>query len=423
LNDLRLPRRSYDLVLFHQSLHHVSSIEKLLSRVGPALAEDGLLAMDEWTGPSRDEWDEGRLEPLRRLFAELPESWRRWPQLKAPIEYEDPSEAVCSSEILPAVRRLFHVIVERPYGGHIVPILLSQMAVSEIPKEDLERFLSGWLAMEDADLARDPGASYHTVLVARRRIGAGGRGSRRARLLSRFRSSGAAARAEQAVAAEPCDTHAGEAMGLFQRAKAGSEGPLRLHIGCGQEAMSGWINIDNQALPGVDRVLDVRKGLPFRGVSVIYAEHFLEHISFDEANSFLKDCRRALADSGVLRISTPNLDWVYLTHYPSFPSGSTQEKLRDCFQMNQAFHGWGHQFLYNRTMLEAALKAAGFANVVFQRYGVSDVPELHGIERHATSPDTPDLPHVLIAEASGRGAEEPLPADLLKNFHVVITAR
>jgi predicted SAM-dependent methyltransferase len=212
-------------------------------------------------------------------------------------------------------------------------------------------------------------------------------------------------------------------MGLFQRAKSEDGAPLRLHIGCGQQAITGWVNIDNQELPGVDRVLDIREGLPFTGVSAIYAEHFLEHVGFDDALAFLKECRRVLADSGVLRLSTPNLDWVFVTHYPSYPSGSGQEKLRDCFQMNQAFHGWGHQFLYNGTMLEAVLKAAGFATVVLQRYGESEIPELRGIERHEKSPDTPDLPHVLIVEASGRGREAPLPADLLQNFHVIITAR
>jgi predicted SAM-dependent methyltransferase len=210
--------------------------------------------------------------------------------------------------------------------------------------------------------------------------------------------------------------------GLFQRRKA-EEPPLRLHIGCGQQAIPGWINIDNQALPGVDRVLDIRRGLPFHGVAAIYAEHFLEHIGFDDALAFLKECRRVLADLGVLRISTPNLDWVYTTHYPSWPSGAPEERLRDCFQMNQAFHGWGHQFLYNRTMLESVLRAAGFSGVVFQSYGRSDIPDLNAIERHQTYPDTPDLPHVLIAEASGKGHEEPLPADLIQNFHVIINAR
>jgi len=54
--------------------------------------------------------------------------------------------------------------------------------------------------------------------------------------------------------------------------------PLRLHLGCGQSPIPGWLNIDAQRLPGVDRVLDVRRGLPFENVAAIYGEHFLEHL-------------------------------------------------------------------------------------------------------------------------------------------------
>ena len=169
-------------------------------------------------------------------------------------------------------------------------------------------------------------------------------------------------------------------MSLFQREKRPAEGgPVRLHIGCGQEAMPGWINIDNQALPGVDRVLDVRQGLPFRGTAAIYAEHFLEHLTLDDGLAFLRECRRALSPSGVLRLSTPNLDWVYATHYKTGATATAEETLRGCLQLNRAFHGWGHQFLYNRAMLEAALKSCGYTSVRFQRYGQSDVPELVGI--------------------------------------------
>lgn len=211
-------------------------------------------------------------------------------------------------------------------------------------------------------------------------------------------------------------------MGLFHRDKREEEGPLRLHIGCGQQAIAGWINIDNKALPGVDRVLDVRQGIPFRGVFAIYAEHFLEHLAFDDGLGFLKDCRRALGPAGVLRLSTPNLDWVYATHYSSSRS-SAEETLRDCFQLNRAFHGWGHQFLYNRATLEAALKAVGFATTRFHAYGQSDIPELAGIERHETWQDTPDMPHVLIAEASGEAPGEPLPDQVLREFREAINTR
>ena len=173
----------------------------------------------------------------------------------------------------------------------------------------------------------------------------------------------------------------------------------------------------------MDRVLNVRQGLPFRDVATIYAEHFLEHLGLEEGLAFLNACRRALAPSGVLRLSTPNLDWVWATHYHYGQTGSGDEALHDCFQLNRAFRGWGHQFLYNRAALEAALKAAGFARVVFQRYGESDVPELKGIERHETWQDTPELPHVLIAEATGEARAKPLPDDMLREFREAISSR
>ncbi len=192
--------------------------------------------------------------------------------------------------------------------------------------------------------------------------------------------------------------------------------PRRVHIGCGQESIAGWINVDNRPLPGVDRVLDVRQGLPFENVAAIYAEHFLEHLSLEDGLVFLRECRRVLAPDGVLRLSTPNLDWVYLTHYRLGPEVGKDTAVADCLQLNRAFHGWGHRFLYNRTMLAAALEACGFAQARFQRYGESDQEALRGLERHRTWEDTPELPHVIIAEGSGAIPPRPLPDAPLREF-------
>jgi predicted SAM-dependent methyltransferase len=216
------------------------------------------------------------------------------------------------------------------------------------------------------------------------------------------------------TAAMECGTHRA-AMSLFQRVDPGPA-QTRLHIGCGQEAIAGWTNLDNRSLPGVDRVLDVREGLPFQNVSAIYAEHFLEHLSLEEGLAFLRECRKALAGDGVLRLSTPNLDWVYATHYRTGAGSSGETKIHDCFQLNRAFHGWGHQFLYNREALESVLRAAGFSSISFHRYGQSGVLELSGLERHQTWEDTAELPHVIIAEASGFGPPRPLPEKMLQEF-------
>jgi len=171
LNSMALPRRRYDAVFFHQSLHHVRSVEKLLGRVARALRPDGVLFLDEWTGPSRTEWTPDALARPRSLYVALPADWRKTPALQPPVQIYDPSECVRSSAILPAVRRLFDVAEERPYGGHLVSVLLPQLERDRIPPADLERLIRDWLAEEDADLASEPSRSWYTVLVARPRRG------------------------------------------------------------------------------------------------------------------------------------------------------------------------------------------------------------------------------------------------------------
>ena len=96
-------------------------------------------------------------------------------------------------------------------------------------------------------------------------------------------------------------------------------------------------------------------------------------------------------------LSTPNLDWVWTTHYRL--EADTETKMAGALALNRAFHGWGHRFLWNREVLELALGACGFTALRFCRHGQSTLPLFQSIERHQTYPDTDELPHVLIVEA------------------------
>jgi SAM-dependent methyltransferase len=176
---------------------------------------------------------------------------------------------------------------------------------------------------------------------------------------------------------------------------------MRLHMGSGPMAIEGWTNVDVAAYPGVDVVLDVREPWPFTDVELIFAEHFVEHLTLTEGLRFLRECRRVLREDGVLRLSTPNLDWVWLTHYKPPAELTREEQLLGCLEINRAFHGWGHQFLYNVRTLELALHAAGFAEVVSREYGMSDVDALRNLERHERHHDLPDAPSVVVIEARG----------------------
>jgi predicted SAM-dependent methyltransferase len=181
----------------------------------------------------------------------------------------------------------------------------------------------------------------------------------------------------------------------------------RLHLGCGDKHLDGWVNIDHQELPGVDVVADVTKGLRFSNAEAVYAEHFLEHLPILAVLDFFQECHRVLGDGGVLRLSTPNLDWVWLTHYRL--EANADEKTAMAVNLNRAFHGWEHQFLWNQEILARALEACGFTGLSWHRYGQSDRPIFRGLERHDTYGDSEELPHVLIVEAS-KG--EPRPGQL-----------
>jgi Uncharacterized protein conserved in bacteria len=185
----------------------------------------------------------------------------------------------------------------------------------------------------------------------------------------------------------------------------------KLHIGSGPERLEGWVNIDLLPYPGVDRVLDVTRPIPERDVDFIFAEHFLEHLSLRDGIAFLRESRRCLNDDGVIRLSTPNLDWVVATQYQPGRWTGNEDAVRDCVNLNRGFRGWGHAFLYNEATMRRVLNDCGFARVIRCDYGESAQGPLRGLERHERSDDSPDLPHVLIIEASGRAPERDLAAE------------
>jgi predicted SAM-dependent methyltransferase len=191
---------------------------------------------------------------------------------------------------------------------------------------------------------------------------------------------------------------------------------LRLHIGSGNVRLPGWTNVDAQRLPGVDVVADVTRGLDFAAAGAVFSEHFLEHLAIDDALRFLLEVHRVLADGGWVRLTTPNLDWVWLTHYRL--EGEAAEKREAALAINRAFRGWRHQFLWNREMLAEALAACGFEEVRWCRRGISELPFFRDLERHDTYEDSEEMPHILIVEAR-KG--EPRP-DRLRELRAAVQA-
>ena len=166
INVVKLPRERYDIVFFHGSLHHIRNVERVLEEVRAALKPGGLLFLDEYMGPSRSEWNDGLWSFARSAFDALPPELKNRPELAIPLPMDDPSESVRSSAILPAVRDLFEVLEDRPYGGNILWFVFPCLDMARM-REDETRALTRLIALEDHLLEKGWVESYFRVLVAR----------------------------------------------------------------------------------------------------------------------------------------------------------------------------------------------------------------------------------------------------------------
>jgi len=149
------------------------------------------------------------------------------------------------------------------------------------------------------------------------------------------------------------------------------EKELKLHIGCGDIYLDGWVNIDLDS-DRADVKHDLTRPLPYdeNSVDFIYSEHFIEHLTVDEGLKMLKECHRILNPGGVLRVATPDLDFLVNQYKTSWKDQDWiktfgYEWLETRAEMlNLCFHEWGHKYLYNQEELARRLREAGFLKMV-----------------------------------------------------------
>ena len=168
MNRLELEENSFDIIFFHQSLHHVEALELCLTSVARALRPGGLLYLDEYIGPSRGDWNRALVAHAEASFDRLPTEVRRRRQLTLPIDWRDPSEAIRSAEIVPTLEQHFTIAERRDYGGNLLsvihPLLEVEILDAARGEEVLER-----LIFEEDELLRGGEPSYYSVLLAQHR--------------------------------------------------------------------------------------------------------------------------------------------------------------------------------------------------------------------------------------------------------------
>lgn len=95
-----------------------------------------------------------------------------------------------------------------------------------------------------------------------------------------------------------------------------SDGLVKLNIGSWTDMFHyGFENIDSQDLSQfalqngyIFKQYDVRRGIqkPDSSVDIVFCSHFIEHLTRDEGDAFLKECYRVLKPKGILRLVIPD---------------------------------------------------------------------------------------------------------------------
>jgi predicted SAM-dependent methyltransferase len=170
-----------------------------------------------------------------------------------------------------------------------------------------------------------------------------------------------------------------------------------VQIGTGDHELPGWLNTDAWPRSAGVVYVDLTESLPFPPASVdyIFSEHTIEHVDYERALAFARECRRVLAPGGSLRLATPNL-LSLVSLYGSEPAtgGPTYvawaigynhlPETGDprCFVLNNFMRAWGHRFIYDPDTLFATLREAGLANLRLVVPGESADPNLQNLESH-----------------------------------------
>jgi predicted SAM-dependent methyltransferase len=155
------------------------------------------------------------------------------------------------------------------------------------------------------------------------------------------------------------------------------DGKVKLNIGAyTTQFHHGWLNVDIEDLGKFAEVNrynfmrhDVRAGFPMFAtgtVDAIFSCHFVEHLTYAEARSFLRECRRLLKPGGAMRLIVPNARHLAndmscdgLSHYDDLNAGcdGAETELMKLWEMTAQ----GHKSFWDERTLSDFLEAAGFA--------------------------------------------------------------
>lgn len=166
---------------------------------------------------------------------------------------------------------------------------------------------------------------------------------------------------------------------------------MNLHLGCGPIKLPGFVNIDKELHWEPDRCidyLDLYREFDKGTAENVFSCHSIEHLAYpDEVKVFFWQANRVLKPGGILRVVVPDLRKVAT----AYVNGSDLKEIyggefyyyKDCPAERFLYfmREWEHKIVFDEQLLRMFFEEAGFTHVRVMPFGVSDTPELRGIDR------------------------------------------
>jgi len=156
---------------------------------------------------------------------------------------------------------------------------------------------------------------------------------------------------------------------------------LKLNIASGGVKFDGWVCID--VTPSADIRMDLRRRwpLPDGSASLIFCEHFCDHLNYPNAISkFLAECQRVLEPGGRARFvmhDAEDLARAFSTRDENYFKVALASEMTMAEDVNMLFRFNDlHQFLYDFETFENLLRKANFSEIIRCRFRQSEVPGL-----------------------------------------------
>lgn len=204
---------------------------------------------------------------------------------------------------------------------------------------------------------------------------------------------------------------------------------LKLNLGSGTNAVSGWVNVDKSIGPWLTRHKRI-KGLlkiarvvspqqfntewpssiqkvsltshfPWKDGSVqaIYSSHMLEHLTRNEVKAFLANCFRVLRPGGIIRLALPDLEEAvqeYLRMKQVGKPDSADALIESLYMAPEVdgsvlhklavrFFHRPHKWMYDGDSIKQVLQTHGFEGIRRCEFQSGECPDLTELENRPGS--------------------------------------